>query len=140
LLQAIDYAEKHGTVFVNVHPEYVGLEGGSFSFCAPDQCDGRIIRTGVVSVAGHPTEPDAARNIYVWPYNPNPVHRDGWGYSNAPPTVAGVIALMKGVNASLTPPQIRTILFETTRLIRGFRVLDAEAAVRAAQSQGPSPP
>jgi hypothetical protein len=135
LIEAIEQAEKQGTVFVDVHPEYVGFDRDDFSFCTPDQCDGRIIRTGIVSIKGHPTEPEAARDLYVWPFMPNPVYKDGWGYSNGPPTVAGVIALMKGANPSLSPARIRTILFDTARMVDGFRVLDAEAAVRAALEQ-----
>ncbi len=46
--------------------------------------------------------------------------------------IAGVIALMKSVNPNLTPQDVRRIIVDTAFMREGFRVLDAEAAVRAA--------
>lgn len=46
--------------------------------------------------------PDAAPDIYVWPYDLEPHFEDGWGYSNGPPTIAGAIALLKAANPALT--------------------------------------
>jgi len=65
----------------------------------------------------------------------NPVYKDGWGLSNGPPIVAGVIALMKGANPKLTPAQIRNILTQTAENKDGFRVLNAEAAKKAVDSR-----
>jgi subtilisin family serine protease len=62
----------------------------------------------------------------------NPTFKDGWGYSNGPPIVAGVVALMKSVNPVLTPQEIRTFIVETAYMKDGFKVLDAEAAVKEA--------
>jgi subtilisin family serine protease len=62
----------------------------------------------------------------------NPVYKDGWGYSNGPPIVAGVIALMKAANPKLTPAQIRRILTETAEDRDGFAVLNAQATVKKA--------
>jgi len=121
LRDAIDYAEQKGTIFVNVHPEYK---------CDPNNIDKRIIHPGLVSVPKHQTKPSAGRDIYVWPYQIAPVFRDGWGFSNGPPIVAGVIALMKSANPKLTPAEIRSIIIETAFNKNGFKVLDAEAAVK----------
>jgi len=119
LQAAIDYAEQKGTIFVNVHPELKAKE-----------YDKRIIHSGIVSVPRHPASPEPYRDIYVWPYQENPVYKDGWGYSNGPPIVAGVIALMKSANPKLTPEQIRSIIYKTARMQNGFRVLDADAALK----------
>jgi hypothetical protein len=123
LKEAIDYAESKGTIFIDVHPE---------EKTKPDALDPRIIHPGLVSVPKHRARPEPARTLYVWPYEMNPVFQDGWGYSNAPPIVAGVIALMKSANPKLTPAQIRSILMETAENKDGFAVLDAQAAVKKA--------
>jgi hypothetical protein len=68
----------------------------------------------------------------VWPYDLDARYEDGWGFSNAPPTVAGVIALVLSANRSLPTGEVRRLLIETAGLRDGFRVLDAEAAVAAA--------
>lgn len=133
LTAAIDYAEARGTLFVNVHPESVPSGPDKFTPCAPEQCDPRIVRAGVVSVPAHPVKPHPSRDVCTWPYDLDARYQDGWGFSNAPPTVTGVIALMKGVNPALTPARIRTLLRETAYERDGFRVLDAEAAVKAAK-------
>jgi hypothetical protein len=130
LEDAIDYAEQKGTVFIDVHPERIVK--GTQTRESNNRCDHRIIHTGVVSVPKYPTKPKARRDIYVWPYKMNPVYKDGWGYSNGPPIVAGVIALMKSANPYLSPKQVRTIIAETACIKEGFKVLDAEAAVRKA--------
>ena len=62
------------------------------------------------------------------------------GTSAATPIAAGVAALVKAANPSLTPPQIRTILQQTAQDIGkpgydplfNFGLLDARAAVHAA--------
>lgn len=132
LRAAIDFAEQRGTVFVNVHPENIATRGESFTPCEPASCDSRILHTGVVSVPDHQTRPSEARQVYTWPYDLAAKFKDGWGYSNAPPVVAGVIALMKSANPRLTPEELRQLLRETTYDHEGFRVLDADAAVRTA--------
>ncbi len=123
LRDAIDYAEQKGTIFIDVHPEYKS---------DPNTIDKRILHPGLVSVPEHRAVPRPGRDIYVWPYQVKPVFRDGWGYSNGPPIVAGVIALMKSANPELTPAQIRSIIVETAESRDGFSVLNAEAAVEKA--------
>jgi len=126
--EAIDYAESKGTIFIDVHPEIKIAENGQKEFFL---CDPRIIHTGIVPVPAYPVEPDSLRNVYTWPYDIDPRYKDGWGYSNGPPIVAGVIALMKSVNPEITPNKIREILYSTSIVRNGFKVLDAEAAVKA---------
>ncbi len=92
--------------------------------------DKRIIHSGLVSVPRYPVEPELNREVYVWPYDINPKFKDGWGYSNGPPIVAGVIAQMKSVNPDLTPQEIRNIIVKTVYVRQGFKVLNAEAAVK----------
>jgi hypothetical protein len=123
LREAIDYAEQKGTIFINVHPE---------TKTNPDTVDKRIIHTGLVAVSQHKTRSESGRDIYVWPYEMNPVYQDGWGFSNGPPSVAGALTLMRGANPKLTPAQIRSILGETAENRDGFAVLNAEAAVKRA--------
>ena len=84
-------------------------------------------------------KPDAARDVYVWPYDLDSVYEDGWGFSNAPPAVAGVIALMKGSNPSLPLTAIKLLLVESAEMKDGFQVLNAEKAVAAPANQ-PRPP
>lgn len=132
LREAIDDAERRGTVFVDVHPEDLATAADSFTPCDPGMCDPRILHTGVVSVPQHPLKPHPSRDVYTWPYDLNTVFQDGWGFSNAPPIVAGVIALMKSANPALSPASLRRLLVETAVEREGFRVVDAEAAVRAA--------
>ena len=66
------------------------------------------------------------------------------GTSMASPHVAGVAALIKGANPSLTNSQIRTLLLANTQagvnLPNQGRLLDALAAVQAAAGSGPSNP
>jgi subtilisin family serine protease len=52
--------------------------------------------------------------------------------------VAGVIALVKSANPRLSPQQIRDLLVQTAYDRGGFKVLDAEAAVRAAIASRPA--
>lgn len=135
LRAAIDFAESRGTVFVDVHPENTAAAGTEFTACTVASCDARIVHTGIVSVPEHHTTPSPVRQVYTWPYDLEPKFKDGWGYSNAPPVVAGVIALMKSANPGLTPAQLRRLLRETAYDREGFKVLDADAAVRAAVAQ-----
>ena len=132
LLAAVDYAESKGTLFIDVHPEDVGGDPESYTPCDPGVCSDKILHSGIVSVPDHPTEPEAARDVYTWPYEPDPVFRDGWGYSNGPPIIAGVVALMKSVNQGLTPSDVKEIIVGTAEMRDGFAVLDGEAAVREA--------
>ena len=132
LQQAIDYAEQKGTIFINVHPEYLEYTKNAYKWCEPNECDKRIIHPGLVSVPKYHVSQEPGRDIYVWPYQIDPVFRDGWGYSNGPPIVAGVIALMKSANPALTVQQIRSIIVETACKKDGFNVLDAQASVQKA--------
>jgi hypothetical protein len=135
LVSAVEYAESRGTVFINVHPEYIPDDDGNPRLCRLGECNEKIIHTGVVSVPDHPTEPESNRDVYVWPYDLVPKYEDGWGYSNGPPIVAGVIALMRGAYPGLTPADARRAIRETAVDRDGFSVLDAEAAVRAVASE-----
>jgi subtilisin family serine protease len=130
--EAIEYAEERGMVFVDVHPEYVIDADGKERTCSKAELNDRILHTGVVSVPAHPVSPDSSRDICTWPYEIKAQYQDGWGFSNAPPIVVGVIALMKSANSSLTPRDIRSIIAQSFRESGGFRVLDAEAAVKLA--------
>lgn len=132
LREAIDFAERRGTLFVDVHPELVPAPDGRFRPCRSGECDARVVHPGVVSVPVHPVAPDSARDVYTWPYAPEVRFQDGWGFSMGPPIVAGVLALMKSANPDLSPRQLRELLVRTAYEREGFRVLDAEAAVRSA--------
>lgn len=132
LKAAIDYAESKGTVFINVHPEYLIFTKDIYKECDPEEIDRRIIHPGLISVPKYSVEPEPGRDVYVWPYQMNPKYKDGWGYSNGPPIVAGVVALMKSVNPGLSLQEVRSIIVHTTTMKDGFKVLDADAAVREA--------
>jgi hypothetical protein len=123
LEDAINYAEQKGTIFIDVHQERIA-KGTHY--------DDRILHTGVVAVPKHPAIHERGRDIYVWPYDINPVYKDGWGYSNGPPIVAGTIALIKSANPALSSQQVRAIIKETVTIKDGFNVLNAEAAVKKA--------
>ncbi|MEE8577899.1 MAG: hypothetical protein V3T31_11640 [candidate division Zixibacteria bacterium] len=129
LAEAIDYAEDRGTIFVDVHPEYIAYDGEQYQFCDSGACDSRIIHTGVIAVPDYKVEPDANRDIYLWPYAPEPVYKDGWGFSNGPPQVAGAIALMKSVNPDLNNDEVREIILGSSFVLHGFNVLDTESCV-----------
>jgi len=133
---AIDYAEQRGTLFVDVHPENMVAVSDSFAGCQVGVCDARIVHAGIVAVPEHPVRPNPARDVYTWPYDVTTLFRDGWGYSNGPPVIAGVIALVKSANPDLSPADIRQILVATAAERDGFRVLDAAAAVVAARAGG----
>ncbi|MBI5600153.1 MAG: hypothetical protein HY944_01155 [Gemmatimonadetes bacterium] len=132
LRAAIDFAEARGTLFINVHPENIAVAGEQYTPCEVRACDARIVRAGIVSVPEHAAKPHPARLVYTWPYDLDAKFKDGWGYSNGPPIVLGVVALVKSANPRLSPAQIREILARTAYDREGFKVLDAEAAVRAA--------
>jgi hypothetical protein len=132
LRDAIDFAEPRGALFVNVHPENVAAEGEDFRPCRESECDPRIVRAGIVSVPEHPVKPDPSRLICTWPYSLNASYQDDWGFSTGPPIVGGTIALLKAANPALSPQQLRELLVQTADTREGFRVLNAEAAVKAA--------
>ncbi len=132
LRDAVAYAYAKGCVFVDVHPELVTDSAGEERSCRRGECAETIIHPGVVTVPAHPAQPNDARDVYVWPYDLDSAYQDGWGYSNAPPAVAGVIALMRGSNPSLPPAAVKRLLIESAEMRGGFRVLNAEQAVAAA--------
>ena len=134
LNEAIKYAQKKGTVFVDVHPEYKEVKEKKLIFCDSLELNPLIIHPGVVSVPAHPVKISSTiiRDFYTWPYDIDPVYEDGWGFSNAPPIVAGVIALMKSVNPGLNIKEIKNILIKTSVMNDGFNIVDAEAAVKEA--------
>ena len=132
LINAVKYAESKGCIFVDVHPEYQGWKDGHVVFADKNKLSKLIIHAGLVTSAKHPVKPDMKRDICTWGYQINPQYKDGWGYSSSPPIVGGVIALMKGVNQNLTPKQIRNIIYTTAMHVNGFKVLNAEAAVKRA--------
>ena len=131
LREAIAFAEQRGTLFVDVHPENVAADSKTFQPCGAGECDRRIVHAGIVSVPEHPGRPHPSRDVYTWPYDLDAKFEDGWGFSNAPPFVGGVIALIKSANPGLSPQQIRELLVQTAYEREGFRVLDAAAAVTA---------
>jgi len=132
LLDAVAYAAARGTVFINVHPEYMEKKNGAYIFCDSSHCSPLIIHAGIISVPDYPLEPDPARDIATWPYDMDPAFRDGWGFSNGPPVIAGVVALMKSVNPALTVKERKELLMRTGDMKDGFRVLNAEKAVTEA--------
>lgn len=136
LRDAVEYAQARGCVFVDVHPEIVSEPGSKDRYCKSGECLEDIIRTGIVSVPAHPVKPESSRDVYSWPYDLEARYEDGWGYSNAPPFVAGVVALMRSVDSKLSPLETKRILVETSVMKDGFRVVDAAAAVRAAATSG----
>jgi subtilisin family serine protease len=125
LRDAVDYAEAKGTLFINVHQIGEAIPGR-------DEICRKIICTGLISVPWHPAGLGTDRDIYLWPYALTATYKDGWGYSNGPPIVAGVVALMKSANPALSPRDLKDIIVATGFMRDGFRVLDADAAVRAA--------
>lgn len=131
LRDALAYADSKGTLFINVHPIYK---------MKSDVTNSNILCTGVVSVPWHRAYREPGRDIYVWPYMLTHHLLDDWGYSVGPPIVAGVVALMKSANPSLTPSQIKEIIVKTTYIKHEFRVLDAEAAVKTAMQGRMMPP
>jgi subtilisin family serine protease len=92
----------------------------------------KILHTGVVAVTWHPAWPKAGQDIHVWPYALTHHLKDDWGYSVGPPIVAGVVALIKSANPALTPRELKSMIVKTAFANDGFRVLDAEAALKAA--------
>ena len=114
-----------------MHPEQVAEPGGRQRSCRPGECSEAITHPGVVSVPAHPVKPNEARDVYVWPYGLDSTYEDGWGFSNAPPAVAGIIALMLSANRSLPIGDVKRLLIETAELRDAFWVLNAEAAVSA---------
>jgi hypothetical protein len=131
LREAVEYAEKKGTLFINVHP--IGKYGKWAEWkTEPDKTDCQIVCSGPVSVPWHAVPSESGRDVCVWPYALTHHFLDDWGCSVGPPIVAGVVALMKSTNPFLTPQQIKEIIVKTAFIKGGFRVLDAEAAVKAA--------
>jgi len=134
LEEVIKYAEKKGIIFIDVHPEYLSFENNHYVLCDSARLNKLIIHSGIVSVPERPGKMDPLRDIYTWPYQMDPVYKDGWGYSKGPPIVAGVIALIKSVNKNLTVKEIKNILIKTARNENDFKVVAAEAAVIKARS------
>ena len=131
-IDAVEYAWRKGTIFIDVHPEYSEKTADGFKWCTRDEYSSKIIHPGIVSVPGHNVKMDSVRDIFTWPYQLEPKYKDGWGYSNAPPIIGGVIALMKSANPLLTPDQLKEIIISSANEIDGFKVLDACAAVKEA--------
>ena len=132
LRAAVEHARARSCVFVDVHPEVVIDEVGQKRQCRRGECSEAIIHAGIVAVPAHPVKPDDARDVYAWPYDFDSVYEDGWGYSNGPPAVGGVVALMKGTNPLLSPETIKRLLIESGEMRDGFRVVNARKAVAAA--------
>lgn len=138
LIEIVKYAEKMGTVFIDVHPEYLDKKGGSYVFCDSSQRSPLIIHTGIISVPKYPLEPETNRDIYTWPFEINPKFKDGWGFSNGPPIIAGVIALMKSVNPALSVEEVKNIIIRTADMKGEFRPLNAEKALIETNACGQS--
>ena len=128
--KVIEYAANRGTVFIDVHPEYITYKNDSYVLGDSLTLNKLIIHSGIIPVPEHPARRHAGRDIYTWPYQINPKYKDGWGYSNGPPIIAGVIALMKSLNKDLTIDEIKNILIRTARKHNEYKVLDAEEAVK----------
>jgi hypothetical protein len=114
----IEKAIAKGVVFVYIH--YAGkLEGvvvpGPIEFASYHTGENRVFTVGTNHM-----------ETAMFPYT--------WGYSGTAPDVAGVVALIKEVNSSLTPRQIRDILLESQRPTPdGFPLLDASIALEKAR-------
>ncbi|MGD8428044.1 MAG: hypothetical protein PVH63_10440 [Balneolaceae bacterium] len=135
LTEAVRYAAEKGAVFIDVHPEYVKVKNGKIVLCHSSKLNPLIMHPGIVSVADHPRRSDSRRDFYTYPYDIDPVYKDGWGYSNGPPITAGIAALMKSVDPKLKINEIKKILIETADLRNGFKVIDAQAAVLEVRSR-----
>ena len=133
--EAVKYAAGKGAVFIDVHPEYVRKENDQITFCNSSQLNDMIIHCGIVSVPDYPVEPDTLRDFFTWPYDIAPVFKDGWGYSNGPPITAGIAALVKSVNPELKGSNIKKILIETSEIRNGFKILNAEKAVKETEKR-----
>jgi hypothetical protein len=131
---AVAKAHAAGIVTVFIHYGYGGnvLPGGLDA----DDEDGRQPDINVLHfdyTVLFPGEYEKAqRGEKTW-------YRPFLSMSSTAPVVAGVVAMMRGVNPALTPPQVQTILRETARADRFGktdipRVLDAAAAVARAQA------
>ena len=132
LKEAIDYAESKGCIFVDDHPEGKGWNGEFGVYPPKDELNNKIIHPAPYPALDNPQLPDSLRDIYVWGYDVTNTFGNNWGYSNTPPIVGGVIALIKSANPALTPEQIRNIIYSTGMFINGYKVLNAEAAVKKA--------
>jgi subtilisin family serine protease len=110
----------------------VAADATGFQPCGVRPIDHRPSRSGVGARASR--YPHPSRDVYTWPYGVEAKFEDGWGFSNAPPIVGGVIALVKSANPRLSPRQIHELLVRTAYDREGFKVLDAEAAVKAAMN------
>lgn len=69
LLAAVEYAESRGTIFVDVHPEYVLDESGQKRQIRWDERSPLILHPGPVSVPDHPVSTETDRDVHTWPYD-----------------------------------------------------------------------
>lgn len=135
---------KAGAIAVVIHNNAPGMIGGSLSTDGStvsipvfmiEQASGEAMRN---AIAAHQTV-QARMSVVATSY----ATMDGT--SMATPHVSGVVALMKSVNHSLTPEQVRQILTQTAHPLGpntnnefGSGLVDAQAAVHQALSIVPS--
>jgi subtilisin family serine protease len=121
--KAIQYAASKGLVFIDIN-----YQGQNPLVVKPDVLPDELHRTwgnkqADIGVCGYDSREASARK------------NDGWGRSNTAPAVAGVIALMKSANSSLTVAQLKKILLDSARHEDGYSVLDASQAVLNASKE-----
>lgn len=140
----VQNAMKAGAIAVVIHNNAPGMIGGSLSTDGStvsipvfmiEQASGEAMRN---AIAAHQTV-QARMSVVATSY----ATMDGT--SMATPHVSGVVALMKSVNHSLTPEQVRQILTQTAHPLGpntnnefGSGLVDAQAAVHQALSIVPS--
>jgi len=121
---AINYAKKKGTLFIDIHysgnNENVLIPSGSF----------KMIEHSDVNVCEY--TPFGYKELKAG--GKMPVGWDGEGLSNTAPIVLGVTALVKSVNPKLTGLDIKKIIIDTSKNVDGKKVVDALAAVEKAKT------
>lgn len=122
-------AERKGTVFIDVHHEYVEKKNGAYVFCDSAQCRPFIIHTDTISAPRYQTEPESNRDIYTSPFDIDPRFRHGWGFLNGRLIVAIVVALMRSVDPPLSANETKEIIIRTCEIRDGVRVLNVEKAL-----------
>jgi hypothetical protein len=122
---AINYAKEKGTLFIDIHYE--------------GENDNVLIPSGSYKMRSLKSE------INVCEYSPFGYEElkkggkmkpdwNGEGLSNAAPIVLGIAALVKSVNPKLTGLEIKKIILDTAKDLKGKKVADALAAVKKAKS------
>ncbi len=112
--KAIEKASQKGITFVYIH--YEGKRGDVIIPC-PIEFANKYNKNKRIFVVGTNFINEAS-----FPYT--------WGFSQTAPIVSGVIAMLKELDANLTPVEIKKILLKSNNTIRsGYPMLDALKAV-----------